>query len=243
MSQFPLLSIHYDGEIIRTEDDSVIFSSANPIFAYLSDNVRCLSSLRNLILDATGKQGVKRVKKIYYRYPVVVDNDYFYKRFSLRTDEEVDLAIYCNVHHPDIHLLELFAILVDMADSISSSHANDTQSTDPARGLIRGMMFDLNVTPEGSMNASNSALNLDQVGSMEKEVESHQRAAVAEHDERSTATEHPMAESFFVDHALSDEEIDQEVLSEAEVAAEAEVVVEMNYFTGSSIAFTQPAFS
>ncbi|MED6179732.1 hypothetical protein PIB30_003531 [Stylosanthes scabra] len=170
MFQFPLLSIHYDGEIIRAEDGSVIFSSANPIFVYLPENV-----------------------------------------FSLRIDEEVDLAIYWHVHHPDIHLLELFAILVDVTDSISSSHADDTQSTDPARGLIRGMMFDLNVTPEGSMNASNYAMNLDQVGSMEEVVESHQRAAVAEHDERSAATEHPMAESFFVDHVLFDEEIDREV--------------------------------
>ncbi|MED6182622.1 hypothetical protein PIB30_030240 [Stylosanthes scabra] len=137
MSQFPLLSIHYNDEIIRAEDGSVIFSSANPIFVYLPENVRCLSSLRNLILDATGKQGVKRVKKIYYRYPAVVANGYFYKRFSLRTDEEVDLAIYWHVHHPDIHLLELFAILVDVTDSISSSHADDTQSTNPARGLLR----------------------------------------------------------------------------------------------------------
>ncbi|MED6182621.1 hypothetical protein PIB30_030239 [Stylosanthes scabra] len=93
------------------------------------------------------------------------------------------------------------------------------------------------------MNASNYAMNVDQVGSMEEVVESHQRAAVAEHDERSTATEHPIAESFFVDLVLSDEEIDREVLSEVEVAAEAEVVAEMNYFTGSSIAFTQPAIS
>ncbi|MED6184220.1 hypothetical protein PIB30_045322 [Stylosanthes scabra] len=126
--------------------------------------------------------------------------------FLLRTDEEVDLAIYWHVHHSNIHLLELFAILVDVADSILSSHTNDTQSTDLARGLTRGMMFDLNVIPERSMNASNAALNLDQVGSMEEGVESHQRAAAAEH---------PMVESFFVDPGLSDEEIDREVLSEA----------------------------
>ncbi|MED6222574.1 hypothetical protein PIB30_065678 [Stylosanthes scabra] len=62
---------------------------------------------------------------------------------------------------------------------------------------------------------------------MEDEVESHQRAAVVEH---------PMDEPLFLDHVLSDEEIDLAVLSEAEAA-------EMNYFTGSSIAFTQPAIS
>ncbi|MED6144608.1 hypothetical protein PIB30_017342 [Stylosanthes scabra] len=195
MSQFPLLSIHYDGEIIRAEDDFVIFSSANPIFAYLPNNVRCLSSLRNLILD----------------------------RFSLRIDEEVDLAICWHVHHPDIHLL---AILVAIAYRSSSSDANDTQSSDPARCLIRGMIFYLNVTPKGSMNVSNSALNLSQVGSMEEEVESRQRAAIAEH---------PIVESFFVDHVFSDEEIDREVLSETKVVAE------MNYFTSSSIALKQLA--
>ncbi|MED6185310.1 hypothetical protein PIB30_055824 [Stylosanthes scabra] len=62
--------------------------------------------------------------------------------------------------------------------------------------------------------------------SMEDEVESHQRAA---------AVEHPMVEPFFVD-LVSNEEINPVILFETEAA-------EMNYFTGSSIAFTQPAIS
>ncbi|MED6221107.1 hypothetical protein PIB30_051208 [Stylosanthes scabra] len=56
MSHFPLLSIHYDGETIRAEDGSVIFRSPNPIFAYLPNDMRCLSSLKNLILNVTGQQ-------------------------------------------------------------------------------------------------------------------------------------------------------------------------------------------
>ncbi|MED6173065.1 hypothetical protein PIB30_055812 [Stylosanthes scabra] len=187
MSRFPLLSIHYDGEIIRAEDGSVIFRSPNPIFAYLPNDVRCLSSLKNLILNVTGQQGVKRVKKLYYRYPAVVENEYFYKRFSLRTDEEVDLAIYWHIHHPDIYLLELFAILIDVAERSSSSNASNTQST--------GMMIDLNITPEGSMHALNST---------QDEVESHQIP---------TRSSDPTNESFFVDPVLSDEEIHPTVLS------------------------------
>ncbi|MED6184896.1 hypothetical protein PIB30_051825 [Stylosanthes scabra] len=208
MSYLPLLSIHYDGEIIRAEDDSVIFRSPNPIFAYLPNEVRCLSSLKNLILNVTGQQYVKRVKKLYYRYPAVVENGYFYKRFSLRTDEEVDLAIYWHIHHPNIHLLELFAILIDVAERSSSSNASNTQSTDLARWLIRGMMIVLNITPEGSMHALNST---------QDEVESHQI---------STRPSDPTDESFFVDPVLSDEEIDPAVLSEQEAAG-------MNYFTDS----------
>ncbi|MED6128005.1 hypothetical protein PIB30_093475 [Stylosanthes scabra] len=191
MSQFPLLSILYDGDIIRAED------------------------------------GIKRVKKVYYRYPAVVENGYFYKRFSLRTDEEFDLAIYWHIHHPDIHLLKLFVILIDVEELHLFGNATNTQSTDPRRGLITGMIIDLNVTPERSMNASNSTRNMGLGGSMEDDVGSHQRVAVVEH---------PMAEPFFVDPILSDDEIDPVVLSEAEAA-------EMNYFTGSSIAFTQPAIS
>ncbi|MED6135915.1 hypothetical protein PIB30_051219 [Stylosanthes scabra] len=172
----------YDGEIIRAQDGSVIFSSSNPMFAYLSNEVRCLCSLKKLFSDVTGQEG-KTYEKV----------------LSLRTDEEVDLAIYWHIHHPDIHLLEPFAILIDVAErSLSSNATNNTQSTDPTRG-----------------------------GSMEDDVESHQRAA---------AVEHPMAEPFFVDHVLSDEEINPIVLSEAEAA-------EMNYFTGSSIAFTKPTIS
>ncbi|MED6114765.1 hypothetical protein PIB30_083627 [Stylosanthes scabra] len=148
-------------------------------------------------------------------------------RFSLRTDEEVNLVIHWHIRHPDIHFLEFFAILIDVAERSSSGNAPNTQSTDPARGLIRDMMIDLNITPEGSMNASNSTQNMGLGDSMEDGVECHQRAA---------GVEHPMTESFFVDPALSDEEIDLVVLSEQEAAT-------MNYFTGSSIAFTQPATS
>ncbi|MED6164314.1 hypothetical protein PIB30_088530 [Stylosanthes scabra] len=209
MSHFPLLSIHYDGEIIRAEDDSVIFRSPNAIFAYLPSEVRCLSSLKNLILNVTGQQGAKRVKKLYYRYPAVVENGYFYKRFLLRTDEEVDLAIYWHIHHPDIHLLELFAILIDVVERSSSSNAPNTQSTDLVRGLNSGMMIDLNITPDGSINALNSTQNMDLRDSMEDEVESHERAA---------RPSDPTDESF-VDPVLSNEEIDPVVLSEQEAAA------------------------
>ncbi|MED6136640.1 hypothetical protein PIB30_057780 [Stylosanthes scabra] len=151
-------------------------------------------------------------------------------KFSLRTDEEVDLAIYWHIHHPDIHLFEFFAILIDVTERSSSSNAPNTQSTDPTRGLIRDMMIDLNITPEGSMNASNSARKMGLGDLMEDEVESHQRAAGVKHPII------PMAESFFVEPVLSDKEIDLVVLSEEEAVA-------MNYFTGSSIAFTQSAIS
>ncbi|MED6134465.1 hypothetical protein PIB30_037348 [Stylosanthes scabra] len=121
----------------------------------------------------------------------------------------------------NIHLLELFAILIDVAERSSSGNATNTQSTDPVRGLIRNIMIDLNITPEGNMNATNSNRNMGLGGSMKDEVESHERAA---------AIENPMSEPFFVDHVLSDEEIDPVVLSEAEAVA-------MNYFTSSSIAY------
>ncbi|MED6111219.1 hypothetical protein PIB30_050495, partial [Stylosanthes scabra] len=65
------------------------------------------------------------------------------------------------------------------------------------------------------------------LNSTQDEVERHQIP---------TRPSHPTDESFFVDHVLSDEEIDPVVLSEQEA-------VVMNYFTGSSIAFTQPAIS
>ncbi|MED6164416.1 hypothetical protein PIB30_089797, partial [Stylosanthes scabra] len=105
-----------------------------------------------------------------------------------------------------------------MAEKSSSSNASNTQSIDPTRALIRGMIIDLNITPEWSMHALNSTHD---------EVERHQIP---------TRPSDPTDESFFVDPALSDEEIDPVVLSEQEAVA-------MNYFTGSSIAFTQPAIS
>ncbi|MED6128913.1 hypothetical protein PIB30_102701 [Stylosanthes scabra] len=65
------------------------------------------------------------------------------------------------------------------------------------------------------------------LNSTQDEVESHQLP---------TRPSDLTDESFFANPVLSDEEIDPAVLSEQEAAA-------MNYFTGSSIAFTQPAIS
>ncbi|MED6115123.1 hypothetical protein PIB30_087199, partial [Stylosanthes scabra] len=74
-----LCSIHIDGEILTDHNGSVIFSSTNPIFTHLPFEVQCLTTLRNFILDTVGEQQTKRVKKIYYRYPMDEDGTFIFK--------------------------------------------------------------------------------------------------------------------------------------------------------------------
>ncbi|MED6219996.1 hypothetical protein PIB30_040936 [Stylosanthes scabra] len=54
-------------------------------------DVRCLGALKNLVVHAIGVQDTKRVKKIYYRYPMEVDGNFHFKRYRLRDDEDVKL--------------------------------------------------------------------------------------------------------------------------------------------------------
>ncbi|MED6183701.1 hypothetical protein PIB30_040254 [Stylosanthes scabra] len=91
MSEPPLLSIHYDGEITADHNGSVVFCSNQPLFIQMSRDVRSLVALKNFIAHAIGVQDTKRVTKIYYRYPMEDDGNFQFKRYRLRDDDDVKL--------------------------------------------------------------------------------------------------------------------------------------------------------
>ena len=64
MSKNPLLSIHYDGEIVYDEEGSIVFKSGQRIITYMTPEVNSLTALKNLILYSVGQPETKRVKKI-----------------------------------------------------------------------------------------------------------------------------------------------------------------------------------
>ncbi|KAL4394579.1 hypothetical protein AHAS_Ahas02G0166100 [Arachis hypogaea] len=65
MSINPLLSIHYDGEIVYHKEGSIIFKSTQPIITYMTPEVNRLTALKNLILHSVRQQHTKKVKKFH----------------------------------------------------------------------------------------------------------------------------------------------------------------------------------
>ncbi|KAL4276428.1 hypothetical protein AHAS_Ahas20G0206200 [Arachis hypogaea] len=127
MVRNPLLSIHYDGEMVYDEEGSIVFRSNQPIFTHLTTEINCLELLKNLVLLSVGMQETKKVKKIYYRYPTEIDGTLIYKRYCLHDDEDVRLIRSWHNHWANVHLFEL---------------------------AVRTMV-DLNMAPEGSQEWSN----------------------------------------------------------------------------------------
>ncbi|QHN84969.1 uncharacterized protein DS421_16g533320 [Arachis hypogaea] len=177
MSRNPLLSIHYDGEIVYDEEGSIVFRSGQPIITFITPEVNSLTALKNLILHALGQQESKRVKKVYYRYPTELDGNLFYKRYRLRDDEDVRLIRLWHNRWTNIHLLELYVFLVDFGGRGSSA---DTVDDSPMNGVvrrtIRRTMVDLNMSPEGSQEGSN--VEVRNINLMDDGLESHDGSAI-----------------------------------------------------------------
>ncbi|MED6200225.1 hypothetical protein PIB30_083063, partial [Stylosanthes scabra] len=80
MSEPPLLSIHYDGEITAGHNGSVVFCSNQSLFIRMPRDVKSLAALKNFAAQAIGVQDTKCVTKIYYRYPMEADGNFQFKR-------------------------------------------------------------------------------------------------------------------------------------------------------------------
>ncbi|MED6164824.1 hypothetical protein PIB30_093866 [Stylosanthes scabra] len=64
-----------------------------------------------------GLQEIKRVKKIYYRYPIQENGGFYYKRYRLRQEDDIVLIRSWHNQFPTIHLLELFVLFADVGES------------------------------------------------------------------------------------------------------------------------------
>ncbi|MED6184642.1 hypothetical protein PIB30_049459 [Stylosanthes scabra] len=171
-----LYSIHIDGEILTDHNGSVIFSSTNPIFTHLPFEVQCLATLRNFVLNTVDEQQTKRVKTIYYIYPMDEDDTFIFKRYRLRQEDDVRLIQKWHHHFPTIILLKLLVVLVDIGGSSALEVGLDTQSSGAARTNIRRLMVDLNMPLEGSIHDSNPEINEPTEGNDEEDFESHERS-------------------------------------------------------------------
>nr|XP_029148112.1 uncharacterized protein LOC114925151 [Arachis hypogaea] len=142
----------------------------------MTPEVNSLTALKNLIVHALGQQESKRVKKNYYKYPIELDANLFYKRYRLRDDEDVQLIRSWHNRWTNIHLLELYVFFVDFGGRGSSA---DTVDDSPTSGIVRRTikrtMVDLNMPPEGSQEGSN--VKVRNVNLMDNGLESHNGSA------------------------------------------------------------------
>ncbi|MED6124745.1 hypothetical protein PIB30_061832 [Stylosanthes scabra] len=183
-------------------------------------DVRCLVTLKSFVVHAIGLQDTKRVKKIYYRYPMEVDGNFHFKRYRLRDDEDVKLIRGWHKHFSTIVLLELFVFLVDRCEGSSAEAGVDTQSAGPTSRNIRSMMVNLNNSPGGSNEGFNYGVDSVPPDDMlQEEFESHEGSVVGD----------PMTKSFHLDP-------DQEDGRDG-------VVEELNSLRISQVSLAQPAIS
>ncbi|RYR46094.1 hypothetical protein Ahy_A07g031843 [Arachis hypogaea] len=122
-------------------------------------------------------QEAKRVKKIYYEYPIEVDGSLFYKRYRLRDNEDVQLIRSWHNRWTNVHLLEFFMFFVELGGQGSSiDTVDDSPLSGAVRRTIRMTMVDLNMPTEGSQEGSN--VKVRNVDLMDNSVESHEGFAI-----------------------------------------------------------------
>ncbi|RYR21930.1 hypothetical protein Ahy_B03g067219 isoform I [Arachis hypogaea] len=82
-------------------------------------------ALVSSVLEKLGLEGVKRVKKFYYRIPTTVLHDTVkYDCFTIRSDEDLQVMYLCRRQFPEVRTPELLAKLVDVVSSSGGSNRN-----------------------------------------------------------------------------------------------------------------------
>ncbi|MED6133881.1 hypothetical protein PIB30_032344 [Stylosanthes scabra] len=200
-----MLAIHHNGEILTDQNGSVIFSSNDPMFIQLPDNVQTVTMLKIFILYVMGLQEIKRVKKIYYRYPIEENGGFYYKshvksvlhRYRLHPEDNIVLIRSWHNQFPTIHLLELFVLFVDIGESGSFGVGVDTQSSCGVGRNITRLMVNLNIPHDGSIEGSNPGVDVTSEGILEEEIESHERSIAGD----------PMTHPYRVNPTQSDDKM------------------------------------
>ncbi|MED6174495.1 hypothetical protein PIB30_069535 [Stylosanthes scabra] len=197
--------------------------------------------LKNFILYVMGLQQIKRVKKIYFRYPIEENGSFYYKRYRLRQEDDIVLIRGWHNHFPTIHLLDLFVVFADADDSGSFDVDMDTQSSGGVGTNVRRLIFNLNIPHDGSIEDSNPGVDVPAEGILEEEIERHERSITSD----------LMTHPYWVNPTLSDDEeveVEDEVMPEDEKAIDDEdihedVLEETNFFIHGQPSLTQLAIT
>ncbi|XP_057722602.1 uncharacterized protein LOC130936534 [Arachis stenosperma] len=83
------------------------------------------AEFQNSIIQKLGLQGVKRVKKLFYRIPIpVLRDDVKYDSFVIGSDDNLEVLFNCRRQFPEVRTPKLLAKFVDVVSSSGGSNRN-----------------------------------------------------------------------------------------------------------------------
>ncbi|RYR50018.1 hypothetical protein Ahy_A07g036569 [Arachis hypogaea] len=148
MSMNPLLSIHYDGEIVYDEEVSIVFKSGPLIVTYMTSEVNNLTTLKDLILH--------------------------FVRYRLRDDEDVRLIRSWHNRWANVHLLKLFVFLVELggrgSSAILSMIVQDNAESHEGSTIRDPTMDQYEVNPDDGDDADYKPTEIPDDGDEEEEM-------------------------------------------------------------------------
>ncbi|XP_020987421.1 uncharacterized protein LOC110275596 [Arachis duranensis] len=110
-----LVLVHHRGSIKRKTRSGVKFTDKDPLCIIVSPTTS-YDALVSSVLAKFGLEGVKRVKKFFYRIPTAVLHDTVkYDCFTIGSDEDLQVMYLCRRQFLEVRTPELLAKLVDVA--------------------------------------------------------------------------------------------------------------------------------
>ncbi|RYR43271.1 hypothetical protein Ahy_A08g039697 [Arachis hypogaea] len=119
-----LVLVHHRGSIKRKTRSGVKFTDKD-LLCIIVRPTTTYDALVSSVLEKLGLEGVKRVKKFFYRIPTTVLHDTVkYDCLTIGSDEDLQVMFLCRRQFSEIRTSELLAKLVDMVSSSSGSNRN-----------------------------------------------------------------------------------------------------------------------
>ncbi|RYR59217.1 hypothetical protein Ahy_A05g025062 [Arachis hypogaea] len=119
-----IVLVHHRGSIKRKTQSGVKFTDKDP-FCIIVSSTTSYDDLARSVLEKLGLEGVKRVKKFFYRIPITVLQDSVkYDSFTIGNDEHLQVMFLCRRQFSEVRTPVLLAKLVDVVSSSGGSNQN-----------------------------------------------------------------------------------------------------------------------
>ncbi|XP_015944116.1 uncharacterized protein LOC107469252 [Arachis duranensis] len=119
-----LVLVHHRGSIKRKTRSGVKFTDKDPLCIIVSP-ATSYDGLMSSVLGKLGLEGVKRVKKFFYRIPITVLHDTVkYDCFTIGSDEDLQVMFLSRRQFLEVRTPELLAKFVDVVSSSGWSNRN-----------------------------------------------------------------------------------------------------------------------
>ncbi|RYR46543.1 hypothetical protein Ahy_A07g032275 [Arachis hypogaea] len=118
--------VHHRGSIKRKTQSGVKFTDKDPLSIFLRPTTS-YDDLVSSVLRKLGLEGVKQVKKFFYRIPISVLQEIMkYDCFTIDSDEDLQVLFYCRRQFFEVKTPELLAKLVDVNTPTVATLANSS---------------------------------------------------------------------------------------------------------------------